>query len=81
MNKLIQTLSILVGLKQARLYFPEEKQVCVFNKLPILYREFTPKSVQESINELSRVYTKICTGINQRIARAIKISRFTCRDY
>ncbi|MFW9260261.1 peptidoglycan-binding protein [Nostoc sp. KVJ20] len=52
MNKLIQTVSILVGLKQARLYFPEEKQVCVFNKLPTLYREFTPKSVQESINEL-----------------------------
>lgn len=45
-------MSILFGLKQSRRYFPEEKQVCVFNKRPILYRGFSPNSAQESINEL-----------------------------
>ncbi len=52
MNRPIKSLAVLFGLKKIRLYFPEEKQVCVFNKRPILYQEFSPKSVQESINEL-----------------------------
>jgi Putative peptidoglycan binding domain len=52
MNKLLKSLSILFRLKQPRLYFPEEKQVCVFNKRPIIYRGFTPKSVEDSIIEL-----------------------------
>ncbi|MHC0064101.1 peptidoglycan-binding domain-containing protein [Nostoc sp. UIC 10890] len=51
-NTTINFLNILFGLKQSRRYFPEEKQVCVFNKRPILYRGFSPNSVQESINEL-----------------------------
>ncbi|MCW5313163.1 peptidoglycan-binding protein [Nostoc sp. KVJ3] len=51
-NKALNFLSILFGLKQSRRYFPEERQVCVFNKRPILYRGFSPNSAQESINEL-----------------------------
>ncbi|MEH2157256.1 peptidoglycan-binding domain-containing protein [Nostoc sp.] len=51
-NTTLRFLSILFGLKQSRRYFPEEKQVCVFNKRPILYRDFSPNSAQESINEL-----------------------------
>ncbi|BAY29199.1 peptidoglycan binding domain-containing protein [Nostoc carneum NIES-2107] len=52
MYRLLKSLNLLLGLKQPRLYFPEEKQVCVFNKRPILYRGFTPNSVQDSIDEL-----------------------------
>ncbi|AUB36354.1 Peptidoglycan-binding [Nostoc flagelliforme CCNUN1] len=44
----------MFGLKPSRRYFPEEKQVCVFNKRPILYRDFSPNSAQESINELQQ---------------------------
>ncbi|QKQ74300.1 peptidoglycan-binding protein [Nostoc sp. TCL240-02] len=51
-NKTLNFLNLLFGLKQSRRYFPEEKQVCVFNKRPILYRGFSPNSAQESINEL-----------------------------
>ncbi|MBN4006002.1 peptidoglycan-binding protein [Nostoc sp. LPT] len=51
-NKTLSFLNLLFGLKQSRRYFPEEKQVCVFNKRPILYRGFSPNSAQESINEL-----------------------------
>ena len=51
-NKKLSFLNLLFGLKQSRRYFPEEKQVCVFNKRPILYRGFSPNSAQESINEL-----------------------------
>ncbi|MBE9106157.1 peptidoglycan-binding protein, partial [Nostoc cf. edaphicum LEGE 07299] len=51
-NKTLSFLNLLFGLKQSRRYFPEEKQVCVFNKRPILYRDFSPNSAQESINEL-----------------------------
>ncbi|MEH2181263.1 peptidoglycan-binding domain-containing protein [Nostoc sp.] len=51
-NKTLSFLNLLFGLKQSRRYFPEEKQVCVFNKRPILYQGFSPNSVQESINEL-----------------------------
>ncbi|MFN6496475.1 MAG: peptidoglycan-binding domain-containing protein [Nostoc sp. DedQUE01] len=51
-NKALSFLTFLFGLKQSRRYFPEEKQVCVFNKRPILYRGFSPNSTQESINEL-----------------------------
>lgn len=51
-NKTLNVLNLLLGLKQSRRYFPEEKQVCVFNKRPILYRGFSPNSAQESINEL-----------------------------
>jgi len=52
MNRTIRSLTLLFGLRQPRPYFPEEKQICVFNKRPILYRGFSPKSVQESIDEL-----------------------------
>jgi hypothetical protein len=59
MNKLLDSLSILFRFKQPHLYFPEEKQVCVFNKRPIIYRGFTPKSVEDSILELQeRLYTQ-----------------------
>jgi Putative peptidoglycan binding domain len=51
-NKTLSFLNLLFGLKQSRRYFPEEKQVCVFNKRPILYRGFSPNSAQESINQL-----------------------------
>lgn len=52
MNRLQKSLSIFFGLKQSRLYFPEEKQVCVFNKRPIIYRGFTPDTVENSVIEL-----------------------------
>ncbi|MBD0266129.1 MAG: peptidoglycan-binding protein [Tolypothrix sp. Co-bin9] len=52
MNRAFRSLTLLLGLKQPKPYFPEEKQICVFNKRPILYRGFTPNSVQESIDEL-----------------------------
>jgi hypothetical protein len=52
MNRAFKSLTLLLGLKQAKPYFPEEKQICVFNKRPILYRGFTPNSVQDSIDEL-----------------------------
>lgn len=55
MKRIFHYLSLVLSIKQDRLYFPEEKQVCVFNKRPILYRDFTPKSVQESINELQEL--------------------------
>ncbi|MBU7587348.1 MAG: peptidoglycan-binding protein [Nostoc sp. TH1S01] len=55
MKKIMESLSLVLGLKPDRLYFPQEKQVCVFNKRPILYRDFSPKSVQESINELQEL--------------------------
>jgi len=59
MSKLLDSLSILLRFKQPRLYFPEEKQVCVFNKRPIIYRGFTPKSVEDAIQELQeRLYVK-----------------------
>ncbi|WP_298906096.1 peptidoglycan-binding protein [uncultured Nostoc sp.] len=51
-NTTLNFLNILFGLKPSRRYFPEEKQVCVFNKRPILYRGFSPNSAQESIIEL-----------------------------
>ncbi|NDJ20513.1 peptidoglycan-binding protein [Nostoc sp. B(2019)] len=54
MNRAIKSLTFLLGLKSIKPYFPDEKQVCLFNKRPILYRDFTPKSVQESINELQQ---------------------------
>jgi Putative peptidoglycan binding domain len=54
MNKSIRALIFLLGFKTPRPYFPEEKQVCLFNKRPILYRGFTPKDVQDSINELQQ---------------------------
>ncbi|MBE9205257.1 peptidoglycan-binding protein [Nostoc sp. LEGE 06077] len=55
MKRILESLSLLLGMRQDRLYFPQEKQVCVFNKRPILYRDFSPKSVQESINELQEL--------------------------
>ncbi|MBH8574720.1 peptidoglycan-binding protein [Nostocaceae cyanobacterium CENA369] len=59
MNRATRSLIFSLGLKQPQAYFPDEKQVCLFNKRPILYRGFTPKSVQESINELQeRLYAK-----------------------
>jgi hypothetical protein len=54
MKKVIRSLNILFGLKQSQPYFPEEKQVCVFKKRPILYRGFAPNTVQDSINELQK---------------------------
>jgi hypothetical protein len=55
MNRILHYLTFMLGMKQDRLYFPKEKKVCVFNKRPILYQDFTPKSVQESINELQEL--------------------------
>lgn len=52
MNHLLKSFRNLLNLKQPRLTFPGEKQVCVFNKRPIIYRGFTPNSVEESIMEL-----------------------------
>ncbi|ARV57319.1 peptidoglycan-binding protein [Nostocales cyanobacterium HT-58-2] len=52
MNKSTRFLNLLLGITQPKRYFPEEKQVCLFHKRPILYRGFTPKSVEEFIYEL-----------------------------
>ncbi|NJM69335.1 MAG: peptidoglycan-binding protein [Scytonema sp. RU_4_4] len=52
MNRVTRFLNLLLGITQPKPYFPEEKQVCVFNKRPILYRGFTPESVEFSIYEL-----------------------------
>ncbi|BAY06461.1 peptidoglycan-binding protein [Anabaena cylindrica FACHB-243] len=54
MNRLLKSFNILFRIKQPRLYFPAEKQVCVFNKRPIIYRGFTPNSVEDSIIELQK---------------------------
>ncbi|MBD2694653.1 peptidoglycan-binding domain-containing protein [Anabaena catenula] len=54
MNRLLKSFNILFQIKQPRLYFPAEKQVCVFNKRPIIYRGFTPNSVEDSIIELQK---------------------------
>jgi Putative peptidoglycan binding domain len=52
MKVVIQSLSLLFALKQPRPYFPGEKQVLLFTKLPVIYRNFSPKSVQDAINQL-----------------------------
>lgn len=59
MHRATKALFTSLGIKQPQSSFPGEKQVCLFNKRPILYRGFTPKSVQESINELQEsLYTQ-----------------------
>ena len=52
MKRASQLVTILFGLKKAKVNFPGEKQVYLFTKRPILHRDFTPKSLQDAIQEL-----------------------------
>jgi Putative peptidoglycan binding domain len=55
MNRITQSLSLLLSFRGKKPYFPGEKQVFLFTKRPILYRDFTPKNVRDAINELQLI--------------------------
>lgn len=51
-KKLTHSLNLFFVTKGYKPYFPGERQVYLFTQRPVLYRNFTPKDVQEAINEL-----------------------------
>jgi peptidoglycan hydrolase-like protein with peptidoglycan-binding domain len=55
MKSVSQALTVLLGLKQNKPYFPGEKQVLLFTQRPVIYRDFAPKFVQDAINELQTI--------------------------
>jgi Putative peptidoglycan binding domain len=55
MNRITQSLSLLLSVRRKKPYFPGEKQVFLFTKRPILYCDFTPKNVRDAINELQLI--------------------------